>query len=242
MVFVCSVWWCGVENCPALPDWETTLMRCNGCHQEMSNYAFFVKYTYSNECALLAYNFHELVSKLQIFDIFAYRHDHRLISVTLAYILYRYQVQGFGRHGRESGEGESYSHGLVCGLFDPVSASLVKCYCLIWKGASEMYSESIWRILKVATGVLSLAMSNLVAFPPLPLHCDSFVSRCIIATWPWTWPLPSSTLKTCGVRWKTSLNCGSGAAMPLIWCLDWGRMKSKAKLRLTMIEHLQLVE
>ena len=58
----------------------------------MSNYAFFVKYTYSNECALLAYNFHELVSKLQIFDIFAYRHDHRLISVTLAYILYRYQV------------------------------------------------------------------------------------------------------------------------------------------------------
>ena len=58
----------------------------------MSNYAFFVKYTYSNECALLAYNFHELVSKLQIFDIFAYRHDHRLISVTLAYILYRYQA------------------------------------------------------------------------------------------------------------------------------------------------------
>ena len=62
----------------------------------MSNYAFFVKcagfarastpvwrsrrrvavlvrYTYSNECALLAYNFHELVSKLGIFEIFAYR-------------------------------------------------------------------------------------------------------------------------------------------------------------------------
>ncbi|CAE7405851.1 unnamed protein product [Symbiodinium natans] len=58
----------------------------------MSNYAFFVKYTYSNECALLAYNFHELVSKLGIFESFAYRHDHRLISVTLAYILYRYQV------------------------------------------------------------------------------------------------------------------------------------------------------
>lgn len=58
----------------------------------MSNYAFFVKYTYSNECALLAYNFHELVTKLGIFDIFAYRHDHRLISVTLGYILYRYQV------------------------------------------------------------------------------------------------------------------------------------------------------
>jgi len=58
----------------------------------MSNYAFFVKYTYSNECALLAYNFNELVTKLGIFDLFAYRHDHRLISVTLAYILYRYQV------------------------------------------------------------------------------------------------------------------------------------------------------
>eukprot|EP00913_Durusdinium_trenchii_P032695 g30604.t1 len=57
----------------------------------MSNYAFFVKYTYSNECALLAYNFHELVSKLGVFEVFAYRHDHRLISVTLAYILFRYQ-------------------------------------------------------------------------------------------------------------------------------------------------------
>jgi len=58
----------------------------------MSNYAFFVKYTYSNECALLAYNFHELVTKLGVFEIFSYRHDHRLISVTLAYIFYRYQV------------------------------------------------------------------------------------------------------------------------------------------------------
>lgn len=58
----------------------------------MSNYAFFVKYTYSNECALLSYNFHELVTKLRVFEQFAYRHDHRLISVTLAYIFYRYQV------------------------------------------------------------------------------------------------------------------------------------------------------
>ena len=73
------------------------------------------RYTYSNECALLAYNFHELVSKLGIFEIFAYRpfpesfagqicslirnrHDHRLISVTLAYILYRYQVQRVNSH------------------------------------------------------------------------------------------------------------------------------------------------
>ena len=70
--------------------------------------ALVARYTYSNECALLAYNFHELVSKLGIFEIFAYRplqlltsepwllspcrHDHRLISVTLAYILYRYQA------------------------------------------------------------------------------------------------------------------------------------------------------
>uniref|UniRef100_A0A7S1A2F6 Uncharacterized protein n=1 Tax=Noctiluca scintillans TaxID=2966 RepID=A0A7S1A2F6_NOCSC len=58
----------------------------------MSNYAFFVKYTYSNECALLAYNFHELVTQLGILELFTYRHDPRLISVTLAYIFYRYQV------------------------------------------------------------------------------------------------------------------------------------------------------
>lgn len=58
----------------------------------MNNYAFFVKYTYSNECALLAYNFHEMVTSLGLFEYFTYRHDHRLISVTLAYIFYRYQV------------------------------------------------------------------------------------------------------------------------------------------------------
>lgn len=58
----------------------------------MNNYAFFVKYTYSNECALLAYNFHEMVTQLGLFEHFTYRHDHRLISVTLAYIFYRYQV------------------------------------------------------------------------------------------------------------------------------------------------------
>jgi len=58
----------------------------------MSNYAFFVKYTYSNECALLAYNFHALVSKLGVYEQVPYRRDHRLISVTLAYIFYRYQV------------------------------------------------------------------------------------------------------------------------------------------------------
>eukprot|EP00927_Polykrikos_kofoidii_P066522 TRINITY_DN62101_c0_g1_i1.p1 TRINITY_DN62101_c0_g1~~TRINITY_DN62101_c0_g1_i1.p1 ORF type:complete len:300 (-),score=49.80 TRINITY_DN62101_c0_g1_i1:248-1147(-) len=58
----------------------------------MSNYSFFVRYTYSKECALLAYNFHKLVTRLGIFEQFAYRHDHRLISVTLAYIFYRYQV------------------------------------------------------------------------------------------------------------------------------------------------------
>lgn len=58
----------------------------------MSNYAFFVRYTYSNECALLAFNFHTLVTRLGIFEQFVYRHDHRLISVTLAYIFFRYQV------------------------------------------------------------------------------------------------------------------------------------------------------
>lgn len=63
-----------------------------GASVPMPNYAFFVKYTYSNECALLAFNFHEMVSQLGVFEYFTYRHDHRLISVTLAYIFYRYQV------------------------------------------------------------------------------------------------------------------------------------------------------
>jgi len=63
-----------------------------GATVPMGNYDFFVKYTYSNECALLAYNFNEMVTQLGLFEYFTYRHDHRLISVTLAYIFYRYQV------------------------------------------------------------------------------------------------------------------------------------------------------
>mmetsp|Transcript_62607 Transcript_62607/g.135927 ORF Transcript_62607/g.135927 Transcript_62607/m.135927 type:complete len:253 (-) Transcript_62607:145-903(-) len=75
-----------------LPAQPSSLVPKAGAPMPMSNYAFFVKYTYSNECALLAYNFHELVSKLGTFEQFVYRHDHRLISVTLAYMFYRYQV------------------------------------------------------------------------------------------------------------------------------------------------------
>lgn len=58
----------------------------------MPNYAFFAKYTYSNECALLAYNFHEIMNKQGVFECFSYKHDHRLVSVTLAYVFYKYQI------------------------------------------------------------------------------------------------------------------------------------------------------
>ncbi|CAD7926977.1 unnamed protein product [Amoebophrya sp. A25] len=59
---------------------------------ELTSYAFFAKYTYTTECALLAYNFHEIVNQLGIFDFFSYKHDHRLVSVTLAYLFYKYQI------------------------------------------------------------------------------------------------------------------------------------------------------
>eukprot|EP00397_Hematodinium_sp_SG-2012_P025016 GEMP01026102.1.p1 GENE.GEMP01026102.1~~GEMP01026102.1.p1 ORF type:complete len:319 (+),score=47.10 GEMP01026102.1:291-1247(+) len=55
-------------------------------------YSFFAKYTYSSECALLGYNFHTIVSQLGIFEFISYPHDYRLISVTLAYIFYKYKI------------------------------------------------------------------------------------------------------------------------------------------------------
>jgi hypothetical protein len=53
--------------------------------------AFFKKYTYSSECALLAQNFHNQCKRLRIFDRLHYQHDTRLISVTLVYVFYKFQ-------------------------------------------------------------------------------------------------------------------------------------------------------
>lgn len=55
-------------------------------------YSFFARYTYSSECALLGYNFHTIVTQLGIFECVSYPHDYRLISVTLAYIFYKYRI------------------------------------------------------------------------------------------------------------------------------------------------------
>lgn len=55
-------------------------------------YSFFAKYTYSSECALLGYNFHTIISQLGIFEFVSYPHDYRLISVTLAYIFFKYRI------------------------------------------------------------------------------------------------------------------------------------------------------
>ena len=95
---------------------------------DLSSYSFFAKYTYTTECALLAYNFHEIIRKdLRVFDYFDHAHgilnsdgtrkdskttggdgsdrksskdgpggkktskyDHRLVSVTLAFLFYKY--------------------------------------------------------------------------------------------------------------------------------------------------------
>lgn len=53
--------------------------------------AFFAKYTYSRECALLAQNFHNSLKRLGVFDRLQYKHDTRLISVTLVYVFYKFQ-------------------------------------------------------------------------------------------------------------------------------------------------------
>ena len=80
--------------------------------KEISGYAFFAKYTYTTECALLAYNFHRIVQRdLRIFDRFDSMQangdnangnnvdekkskvaDPKLVSVTLAFLFYKFQV------------------------------------------------------------------------------------------------------------------------------------------------------
>ncbi|CAD7955790.1 unnamed protein product [Amoebophrya sp. A120] len=77
-----------IQKIPNQPGGGTS----SGGKQELSSYAFFAKYTYTTECALLAYNFHEIVNQLGIFEFFTYKHDHRLVSVTLAYLFYKYQI------------------------------------------------------------------------------------------------------------------------------------------------------
>ncbi|KAF4653320.1 hypothetical protein FOZ61_009063 [Perkinsus olseni] len=56
------------------------------------DYAYFVKNTYSKQCALLGYNFHALLCGLGIYDLLPYDQDTRLVSVTLMYIFYKYQL------------------------------------------------------------------------------------------------------------------------------------------------------
>lgn len=53
---------------------------------------FFVKYTYSNECALLAHNFHRLSAKSSVLQGLRCQNDRRLISVTLMFVFFKYRV------------------------------------------------------------------------------------------------------------------------------------------------------
>lgn len=64
----------------------------NAEDEELSTYAFFAKYTYSLECALLAFNFHELITELKVFELFPHKYDKRLASVTLSFLFYKYQI------------------------------------------------------------------------------------------------------------------------------------------------------
>ena len=85
-------------------------------------------------------------------------------------------------------------------------------------------------------------MSNLVAFPSRPLHCDSFVSRCIIADMALDLALTLVYLEDLRsqVENKPELRERCRDAFNLM--LGLGPDEKKAKLRFTMIEDLQLVE
>jgi hypothetical protein len=56
-------------------------------------YEFFVKYTYSSECALLAFNFHRLSAEFSgIAAGMRCANDRRLISVTLMFVFFKYRL------------------------------------------------------------------------------------------------------------------------------------------------------
>lgn len=62
-----------------------------GSASPVGDSAFFTKYTYSGECALLAQNFHNSLCRTRLLERIPYGHDPRLISVTLVYVFYKFQ-------------------------------------------------------------------------------------------------------------------------------------------------------
>ncbi|CEM05230.1 unnamed protein product [Vitrella brassicaformis CCMP3155] len=60
--------------------------------ESMVNYQFFLQYTYTPECALLAYNFTASIEQLRVFAVFEPLPDIRHLAVKLLYLLYKYQI------------------------------------------------------------------------------------------------------------------------------------------------------
>uniref|UniRef100_A0A0G4GDG0 Uncharacterized protein n=1 Tax=Chromera velia CCMP2878 TaxID=1169474 RepID=A0A0G4GDG0_9ALVE len=59
----------------------------------VADYQFFIQYTYTPECALLAYNFTTALVDLGVFEHFDSLPDHRVMAVQLLYLFYKYQME-----------------------------------------------------------------------------------------------------------------------------------------------------
>lgn len=74
------------------PSTSRTEASSNASSKALVDYQFFIQYTYTAECALLAYNFTKALEEMGVFDHFNTLPDHRVVAVQLMYLFYKYQV------------------------------------------------------------------------------------------------------------------------------------------------------
>lgn len=65
----------------------------SGSSDAVADYQFFIQYTYTPECALLAHNFTAALVDMGLFEYFNTLPDHRVMAVQLLYLFYKYQME-----------------------------------------------------------------------------------------------------------------------------------------------------
>eukprot|EP00386_Alphamonas_edax_P002138 GDKI01006426.1.p1 GENE.GDKI01006426.1~~GDKI01006426.1.p1 ORF type:complete len:295 (-),score=107.21 GDKI01006426.1:156-1040(-) len=70
----------------------TPLSAAEDANRAVADYQFFLQYTYTPECALLAFNFTEALHSLGVFGHFDSMPDKRVVAVQVTYLFYKYQM------------------------------------------------------------------------------------------------------------------------------------------------------
>lgn len=72
---------------------KTEVSSPSGSSDAVADYQFFIQYTYTPECALLAHNFTAALVEMGLFEYFDTLPDHRVMAVQLLYLFYKYQME-----------------------------------------------------------------------------------------------------------------------------------------------------